>query len=334
MNGKRWIALGVAAFVFFVSTIVNLASSFLFTDFTKLINEGVGVNQAFAEEVLESGSPTQKIAVLEVDGVIQDVGEASIFQTAGYVHKEFMKQLNQVKDDNTVKGIILRVNSPGGGTNESAEIHHKLVQIREETDKPIYVSMGSMAASGGYYISAPANKIFASPETMTGSLGVIMQGVNIAELADKLGIDFTTIKSGPYKDIMSQYREMTKEEKDILDSMLKNSYDEFVRIISEGRDMPETKVREIADGRVYDGRQAKEVGLIDEFGYQEDVIEQMKNDYKLKGAQVIRYNASAGFGSLFGVVAQQFGGKEAEMRGITKLLTQPNAPRLMYLYSE
>ncbi|GIN57739.1 putative signal peptide peptidase SppA [Lederbergia ruris] len=334
MNGKRWIALGVAAFVFFVSTIVNLASSFLFTDFTKLINEGVGVNQAFAEEVLESGSPSQKIAVLEVDGVIQDVGEASIFQTAGYVHKEFMKQLNHVKDDNTVKGIILRVNSPGGGTNESAEIHHKLVQIREETDKPIYVSMGSMAASGGYYISAPANKIFASPETMTGSLGVIMQGVNISELADKLGIDFTTIKSGPYKDIMSQYRDMTKEEKDILDSMLKNSYDEFVRIISEGRDMPETKVREIADGRVYDGRQAKEVGLIDEFGYQEDVIEQMKNDYKLKGAQVIRYNASAGFGSLFGVVAQQFGGKEAEMRGITKLLTQPNAPRLMYLYSE
>lgn len=334
MNGKRWIALGVAAFVFFVSTIVNLASSFLFTDFTKLINEGVGVNQAFAEEVLESGSPSQKIAVLEVDGVIQDVGEASIFQTAGYVHKEFMKQLNHVKDDNTVKGIILRVNSPGGGTNESAEIHHKLVQIREETDKPIYVSMGSMAASGGYYISAPANKIFASPETMTGSLGVIMQGVNISELAGKLGIDFTTIKSGPYKDIMSQYRDMTKEEKDILDSMLKNSYDEFVRIISEGRDMPETKVREIADGRVYDGRQAKEVGLIDEFGYQEDVIEQMKNDYKLKGAQVIRYNASAGFGSLFGVVAQQFGGKEAEMRGITKLLTQPNAPRLMYLYSE
>lgn len=334
MNGKRWIALGVAAFVFFVSTIVNLASSFLFADFSKLVNEGVGGNEAFAEEVVESGSPAQKIAVLEVDGVIQDTGESSIFQTAGYVHKEFMKQLNHVKDDSSVKGIILHVNSPGGGTNESAEIHHKLVQIQEETDKPIYVSMGSMAASGGYYISAPATKIFASPETMTGSLGVIMQGVNIGELADKLGIDFTTIKSGPYKDIMSQYRDMTKEEKDILDSMLKNSYDEFVRIISEGRDMPESEVREIADGRVYDGRQAKEVGLIDDFGYQEDVIEQLKNDYKLQGAQVIRYTAGVGFGSFFGVIAQQFGGKDAEMQGITKLLTQPNAPRLMYLYSE
>ncbi|MBO0992350.1 signal peptide peptidase SppA [Bacillus sp. SD088] len=334
MNGKRWIALGVAAFVFFVSTIVNLASSFLFADFSKLVNEGVGINEAFAEEVVESGSPAEKIAVLEVDGVIQDTGEASIFQAAGYVHKEFMKQLNHVKDDSSVKGIILHVNSPGGGTNESAEIHHKLVQIQEETDKPIYVSMGSMAASGGYYISAPATKIFASPETMTGSLGVIMQGVNIGELADKLGIDFTTIKSGPYKDIMSQYRDMTEEEKDILDSMLKNSYDEFVRIISEGRDMSETEVRKIADGRVYDGRQAKEVGLIDDFGYQEDVIEQLKNDYKLQGAQVIRYTAGVGFGSFFGVIAQQFGGKDAEMQGITKLLTQPNAPRLMYLYSE
>ncbi|MCJ7839716.1 signal peptide peptidase SppA [Lederbergia sp. NSJ-179] len=334
MNGKRWLAIGVAALVFFVSIIVNFASSLLFTDFSKLFSEGMGINEAFTEEVLETGNPAQKIAVLEVDGTIQDTGEASIFQTAGYVHKEFMKQLNQVKDDNTVKGIVLRVNSPGGGTNESAEIHHKLVQIQKETKKPIYVSMGSMAASGGYYISAPADKIFASPETMTGSLGVIMQGMNIAELADKLGIDFTTIKSGPYKDIMSQYREMTKEEKDILDSMLKNSYDEFVRVISEGRDMPESKVRELADGRVYDGRQAKEVGLIDEFGYQEDVIAQMKKDNKLKGAQVIRYSAGAGFGSLFGAAVQKIGGKEAEMQGITKLLAQPNAPRLMYLYSE
>ncbi|WP_062104252.1 signal peptide peptidase SppA [Bacillus niameyensis] len=334
MTGKRWLALGIAAAVFFVSTMVNLASSLLFTDFSKLFGEGMAGSTEFFEEVVETGSPLNKIAVLEVDGVIQDTGEASIFQTGGYLHKEFMKQLNHVKEDATVKAIVLKVNSPGGGTNESAEIHHKLVQIKEETNKPIYVSMGSMAASGGYYISAPADKIFASPETLTGSLGVIMQGINIAELADKLGIDFTTIKSGPYKDIMSQYREMTDEEKAILDSMLKNSYDEFVRVISEGRQMPESDVRKLADGRIYDGRQAKEVGLIDDFGYEEDVIEQLKKDHELDGAQVIRYSSSIGFGSLFGVVTQKFGGKEAEMQGIAKLLSQPNAPRLMYLYSE
>lgn len=335
MNGKRWAALGIAAFVLFVSSIVNMASSFIFSDFSKAFEEGLAVNESFIEEVVESGNTSKKIAVLEVDGVIQDTGEAvSLFATDGYLHREFMKKLNHVKDDNSVKAIVLRVNSPGGGTNESAEIHHKLVEIKEETDKPIYVSMGSMAASGGYYISAPADKIFASPETLTGSLGVIMQGVNIGELAEKYGIDFMTIKSGPYKDIMSQYREMTAEEKDILQSMLENSYNEFVRVIAEGRKMSENEVRKIADGRIYDGRQAKEVGLIDEFGYQEDVIEQLKQDEGLSGAEVVRYTSNSGFGSLFNVAAQKIGGKQAEMTGIMKLLSQPNAPRLMYLYSE
>jgi len=335
MNGKRWAALGIAAAVFFVSSMINMASAFIVSDFSKVFGENFTANKAFTEEVVEAGNAAKKIAILDVDGVIQDTGEAaSIFSNNGYLHREFMKQLTTVKDDKSIKAIVLRVNSPGGGTNESAEIHHKLVQIKEETKKPIYVSMGSMAASGGYYISAPADKIFASPETLTGSLGVIMQGVNISELADKYGVDFMTIKSGPFKDIMSSYRQMTKEEEDILQSMLKNSYDEFVRIISEGRGMTEEQVRKLADGRIYDGRQAKEVGLIDDFGYQEDVVEQLKKDHKLAGAQVVRYTSNAGFGSLFGVAAQKIGGKQAEMTGIVNLLSKPNSPRLMYLYSE
>ncbi|MBS4195009.1 signal peptide peptidase SppA [Lederbergia citri] len=335
MNGKRWAALGIAAAVLFVSSIVNMASAFIFSDFSKVFGENFSANKAFTEEIVETGNPANKIAVLEVDGVIQDTGDsASIFSTNGYLHREFMKQLNTVKDDKSIKAIVLRVNSPGGGTNESAEIHHKLVQIKEETKKPIYVSMGSMAASGGYYISAPADKIFASPETLTGSLGVIMQGVNISDLAEKYGVDFMTIKSGPYKDIMSSYRHMTKEEEDILQSMLKNSYNQFVKIIADGRGMTEDQVRKLADGRIYDGRQAKEVGLIDDFGYQEDVIEQMKKDHKLAGAQVVRYTSNAGLGSLFSMAAQKVGGKQAEMTGIVNLLSKPNSPRLMYLYSE
>ncbi|MBS4176033.1 signal peptide peptidase SppA [Lederbergia citrea] len=335
MNGKRWAALGIAAGVFIASTMINMASAFIFTDFSKGFSENFATAKSFNEEVIEKGNAAKKIAVLEVDGVIQDTGEAaSIFSTGGYLHKDFMKKLNHVKDDKTVKAIVLRVNSPGGGTNESAEIHHKLEEIKKETKKPVYVSMGSMAASGGYYISAPADKIFASPETLTGSLGVIMQGVNISELADKYGVDFMTIKSGPYKDIMSSYREMTAEEEEILHSMLDNSYNEFVRIIAEGRGMSEAEVRKLADGRVYDGRQAKEVGLIDDFGYQEDVIKQLKKDHKLAGAEVVRYASNSGIGSLFGVAAQKIGGKQAEMTGIVNLLSKPNSPRLMYLYSE
>ena len=293
MNGKRWAALGIAAGVFFASMMINTASAFIFTDFSKIFKENLTSNGMVPEEVLEAGNPLKRIAVLEVDGVIQDTGETPSIFSDGYMHREFMKTLNQVKDDDSVKAIVLRVNTPGGGTNESAEIHHKIVEIKEETQKPVYVSMGSMAASGGYYISAPADKIFASPETLTGSLGVIMQGMNYSELADKIGIDFVTIKSGPYKDIMSESREMTSEERDILQDMIDNSYNEFVRVIAEGRGMPESKVRELADGRIYDGRQAKEVNLIDDFGYQADVIAQLKEDHQLSGAEVIRYSSQS-----------------------------------------
>ncbi|MBS4208752.1 signal peptide peptidase SppA [Bacillus sp. FJAT-50079] len=335
MNGKRWAALAIAAGVLFVSSIVNAASTFLFTDFSKAFEGNFMSGNTFAEETIEVGNPLKKIAVLEVNGVIQDTGDTASIFSSGYLHRDFMKQLNQVKDDKNVKAIVLRVNSPGGGTNESAEIHQKIVQIREETKKPVYVSMGAMAASGGYYISAPADKIFASPETLTGSLGVIMQGVNIGELAEMYGVDFMTIKSGPYKDIMSQYREMTDDERDILQSMLDNSYNEFVRIIAEGRGLTEERVRELADGRVYDGRQAKEVDLIDDFGYEEDVISQLKADHQLEDAEVIRYTSNlGGLGSLLGLTAQKIAGKQAEMSGILHLLSKPNAPRLMYLYSE
>src|SRR5690625_7257568 len=120
--------------------------------------------------------------------------------------------LDQSGIDESVDGIILKVNTPGGGVVESAEIHDKVVEIRKETEKPIYVSMGNTAASGGYYVSAPADKIVAHPATLTGSIGVIMESINFAELADQVGIDFKTIKSGEFKDIMSSSREMTRSE--------------------------------------------------------------------------------------------------------------------------
>ncbi len=132
------------------------------------------------------------------------------------------------------------MNSPGGGVVESAEIHDKILDIKK-VKKPVYVSMGSMAASGGYYISAPADKIYASPETMTGSLGVIMHGYNYEKLAKKYGVEFETIKSGPHKDIMSPTREMTGEEREILQNMINNSYDQFVKVIADGRGMTERK---------------------------------------------------------------------------------------------
>lgn len=336
MNGKRWAALGIAAGLFLVSILINFLSAFAIKDAESTFSDMFEVSdEMFVEEVIEEGSGMDKIAVLDVDGVIQDTGDVgSFFESPAYNHKTFMERLEYVKDDDSVKGIIIRVNSPGGGVVESAEIHAKLKEIQKETKKPIYISMGSMAASGGYYISAPADKIFASPETLTGSLGVIMQGMNYAGLAEKYGVDFVTIKSGPYKDIMSPTREMTEEERKILQSMIDNSYEGFVKVISEGRDLSVEQVKKIADGRIYDGRQAKELDLIDDFGYLEDVIGKMKKDHKLKNAQVVKYTENMGFGSLFSMGAQKMMGEDLEMAGLMKLLSHPNSPRLMYLYAE
>ncbi|MGS2775751.1 signal peptide peptidase SppA [Robertmurraya sp. GLU-23] len=336
MNGKRWAALGIAVVLLVFSWVTNALSSMAFSNIESSWTEVFSATEEpFIEEVIEEGNAAKKIAVLEVNGAIQDTGDVtSFFQSPGYNHSAFMENLEHVKEDKDVKGIILKVNSPGGGVVESAEIHDKLVEISEETKKPIYVSMGSMAASGGYYISAPADKIYASPETLTGSLGVIMQGVNYAGLAEKYGVEFVTIKSGEFKDIMSPSREMTEEEKNILQTMINNSYEGFVDVIASGRGLTEEEVRTIADGRIYDGRQAKEIGLIDDFGYFEDVTEAMKKNEKLAGAQVVSYSENFGFGSLFSMAANKMVGKDIEMTGLMKLLSQPNSPRLMYMYAE
>lgn len=336
MNGKRWAALAIAAVLFAISTVVNFLSSFAFSEVENVLSDiFVPSEEVVAEKIIEEGDGLNKVAVLSVNGVIQDTGSpTSILSSPGYNHRKFMEQLNYAKDDHSVRAIILRVNTPGGGVVESAEIHDKIVEIQEETGKPVYISMGSMAASGGYYISAPADKIFASPETLTGSLGVIMQGINIAGLAEKYGVEFVTIKSGPYKDIMSSSREMTDEEREILQAMIENSYEGFVNVIAEGREMSVDEVRGIADGRIYDGRQALELNLIDGFGHLEDVIRAVKEDENLPNAQVVRYTDHLGFNSIFTMGAEAMAFKDTEMTDLIQMLSQNHAPRLMYLYSE
>ncbi|WP_260285426.1 signal peptide peptidase SppA [Peribacillus aracenensis] len=333
MNGKRWAALGIAAVLFFVSIAVGAATTLFTADTENIIDELFASESEFYEEVIEGDDYSNVIAVFDVEGTIQDTGEASLLSSATYNHRAFMDKLKMAEENDDIKGIILRVNSPGGGVVESAEIYDKILDIKK-VKKPVYVSMGSMAASGGYYISAPADKIYASPETMTGSLGVIMHGYNYEKLAKKYGVEFETIKSGPHKDIMSPTREMTGEEREILQNMINNSYDQFVKVIADGRGMTEKEVREIADGRIYDGRQAKENHLIDDFGHLDDVIAAMKTDIGKKDAQVIRYTDEAGFGSLFSMGAQKMLGNDVETAVLTKILSSSNSPRLMYLYAE
>ncbi|MBT2582527.1 signal peptide peptidase SppA [Planococcus sp. ISL-109] len=335
MNTKRWIALLAAAALLVISLVINSAFTVLKSDFASGFDDFIGTDDTgLGEQVLESGDANNRIAVLTVDGAIQDSGETPVFAAVGYNHDLFMEQLEAVKEDDSVKGVVLNVNSPGGGVVESAQIHDKITEIQEETGKPLYVSMGSMAASGGYYISAPAEKIFVNEETLTGSIGVIMQSVNYGELAERYGVDFVTIKSGPYKDIMSPTRDMTEDERALLQEMLDSSYEQFVDVIEQGRDMTEAEVKEYADGRIMNGRQAVEANLADDFGFEEDVIQAMSEDFSLEGGEVFEYGASGNWASLFAMKTSSFFGMDMETKLIADMLTQNSGPRMMYLYGE
>jgi len=333
MNGKRWIALAIAAGLFLMSVIVQITSTAATTNWDEFFDSD---EKLFEETVIDEGSRTSsdKIAVLSLEGVIQDTGSGSMFDTSGYDHQRFLKMIEEAGKDKSVDGIVLRVNSPGGGVVESAEIHKKIEEVQKDTDKPVYVSMGNTAASGGYYVAAPADKIVANPATLTGSIGVIMESINYTELADQLGIDFNTIKSGEYKDIMSGSRKMTSEEKELLQEMVDELYDEFVEVIVDGRDMPESKVRDLGDGRVYTGKQAKENKLVDELGTMEDTIAIMEKDYDLKGAEVIQYDASFNFKQFMGASAKSVFQSDSDLMEVMDQIRESDGPRAMYLYSK
>ena len=166
--------------------------------------------------------------------------------------------------DSSIKALVLRVDSPGGGVVPSQEIYNEIKRFAAK--KKVVVSMGSLAASGGYYISAPAGKIVANPGTITGSIGVIMEVPNVKVLMEKIGVKTEVIKSGKHKDIASPFRGIGKEEREILQGVMDDVHEQFIAAVAEGRKMPIDKVREIADGRVFSGRQAVKAGLVDEIG--------------------------------------------------------------------
>lgn len=330
MNTKRWIAIGVAVVLFVVSLGFQFVTSIFSTDFEAMFNLP---GEKYEEEIIEEGTGN-KIAVLRLEGVIQSSVGSNILSASSYNHQRFLEMLDEAGKDNSVDGVILRVNTPGGGVVESDEIYDKVLDIQEKYEKPVYVSMGNTAASGGYYVSAAAEKIVAHPATLTGSIGVIMESINYTDLADEYGIDFNTIKSGEFKDIMSSSRKMTEADREILQTMIDNLYADFVQVIVDGRSMSEAKVRELGDGRVYTGAQANENGLVDALGSMDDTIAMMKDDYDWPNAQVIEYKQGFEFGQFLNTSIQSMFGAESDLFGIRELLRESSGPRAMYLYSK
>ncbi len=197
------------------------------------------------------------VGVVEVKGIILD-------------SQESIRRLRECGKNDRVKAVVLRIDSPGGVVAPSQEIYEEVQRLAGK--KKVVVSMGSVAASGGYYIAAPASVIYANPGTITGSIGVIIKLSNLQELMEKVGMKVTTIKTGKYKDIGSTSRPMTEEDRALLQGVIESSYGQFVKAVAQGRRLPEAQVRLLADGRIFTGEQALALKLVDRLGNMQDAV--------------------------------------------------------------
>lgn len=218
---------------------------------------------AVSDDGLPGGA---KVAVVEVEGVIgADSGRG--LDTDGIV-----RVLGEYRDDPAVRAVVLRINSPGGVVAPTQEIFNAVRRLRE-AKKPVVASLGSVAASGGYYVAVAADRIYASPGTLTGSIGVVMQLANLEGLLKKVGVEYVVVKAGTYKDVGNIARAMTPEERRILQALLDDVYDQFVTAVAEGRGLDPQVVRGFAEGRIYSGRQAQGLKMVDDLGGLEEAIE-------------------------------------------------------------
>ncbi|MBS1125127.1 MAG: putative Peptidase signal peptide peptidase SppA [Nitrospirae bacterium] len=200
-----------------------------------------------------------KVALVKIEGLLVNADH-------------IVEEINDHADDSSIKAIIIRIDSPGGGVVVSQEIYNAVLNARNTGKKKVVMSLGSVAASGGYYIAAAGDRIVANPGTLTGSIGVKMEFANVEKLLEKIGVKGMVVKAGEYKDIGSPYREMSEPEKKLLQAVIDDVHSQFIEAVAKGRNLPEADVKAIADGRVFTGRQALQLKLVDQLGDLEDSI--------------------------------------------------------------
>ncbi len=221
----------------------------------------VGTVWVLMATVSEDGLPTggAKVAVVEIEGIILDGGQA-------------VRDLREHGDNPSVKAVVVRINSPGGVVAPTQEIFSAIQRLRKG-GKPVVASLGAVAASGGYYVATACDRVYANPGTLTGSIGVVMQMANVQGLLKKVGVEYVVIKSGAFKDVGNFARQMTPEERKILQRLLDDVYGQFVDAVAEGRGLERKDVLAFADGRIYSGQQAHALKMVDELGGYEDAID-------------------------------------------------------------
>jgi len=262
----------------------------------------------------------EKIAVIEVDGVI----------TQSYVRR-WAEMVDKARRDERVKAVVLSVDSPGGGMTDADELHLRVRKL-QEANKPIVVSMGGMATSGAYYISMPATEILAQPTTITGSIGVMMPHINVAEFIERHGVkDETMVAQGSHKKYaVSWTRDITPEGRQMIQTILDDAYERFISVVVKGRpNLTEPRVRALADGSIYTANQAKQSGLVDRIGYLEDAIARAQTHAGLTRFKVVRYVYVEPFslGSLLGLKSAP----PTVLIDPSRLLA-PDGPQVLYLW--
>lgn len=281
------------------------------------VGTGGSLKEKYIENVLVDGPHSTKIAVINLEGVID-----------GDVAEEIKAQTEAAAEDKAVKAVILRIDSPGGTVSGSDQIHYAVTKLREQTNKPVVAFMQSVAASGGYYSAVACDMIMAEPTTITGSIGVIMNHIVIKDLLEqKLGVQSETIKSGEKKDWPSVFNQMTEEQKAYLNNkLIMPAYERFVKLVCEGRqDLDPNQVRILADGSIYNADEALDTGLIDEIGYFDDVVAAAEELANISGARVFEYERPLSWLSSLGA--------ESKLTLFnTKALDKMTTPQLLYLW--
>lgn len=269
----------ISAAIILVSILCIIVSFFLIPKKDKYTNlhEGKNIQPSYLHlPILQSqrSFKGEHIVVIRVEGIISD-SEKSFFKdpTSSSAALEY---IHKATKDPSVKGILLRINSPGGTVAASQELYKAILNAKRK--KPVVVTMGDIAASGGYYIASASDVIFANPGTLTGSIGVITSYFNLYNLFTKIGVEGVTIKSGKYKDIGSPTRPITEEERKIMQNLLNDSYNQFIKDVAKGRQITIKKVKELANGLIYTGNQAKKAGLVDYIG---DYYKALRHTQKL-----------------------------------------------------
>jgi protease IV len=223
---------------------------------------------------VSDGMFREKIGVVEINGVIAE-------------SKDAMEDIVRFKEDDNIRGVIIRINSPGGSVGPSQEIYREVVKLKAK--KKVYVSMGSVCASGGYYIAVAGEKVYAMPATITGSIGVIMEHMIIEDLFKKIGLQPNTIKSGAFKDAGTPLRKMKEEERVYFQGILDSIHEQFIKVVSQERKIPIDTAKKLSDGRIFIGTQAKDLKLIDNIGTFYDTVDDMKKALNIKDKPVLVY---------------------------------------------